>query len=482
MRTVTHLGGKIRSLRRQAGLSQAALAKQLGISGSYLNLLEHDRRPLTAELLLGLARCLDVDLRGLAAGADAQLLADAMEVFADPILEDHPLTGRDVRAFVESAPDVARAVVRLHHAYAATRSAMETVMMQMLDASETSQGVAGMGRVRLSSEQVTDLVQRHANHFPELEAEAQRVFNDAELEGSDLFGALTRYLMRRHGVKVRVLRVGELGSAMRRYLPERQEIQLSEALPRGSRNFELAAQIGLLECSDLLDQLLQRGDLNSGESRALGRVALGNYFGGAVLMPYAPFLAAAEQERYDIEVLGHRFGVGWEQACHRVTAMRRPGAEGVPFYFLRVDIAGNISKRFSAAGVHLPRYSGLCALWNVHGAFQQPGRVRVQLAQLPDGRRLLAIARTVHRHRGGYYRAPDSVYAVGIGCDSQHARRLVYADGLDVDSADAAIPIGITCRLCERSNCAARSVPALHQPMQIDENVRGISFFAPVHG
>jgi predicted transcriptional regulator/transcriptional regulator with XRE-family HTH domain len=478
MRTVTHLGTRIRSLRRQAGLTQVALAKQLGISASYLNLMEHDRRPVTAELLLSLAQSLDVDLRKLAAGADAALLADVIEVFADPILEDHPLTSRDVRLFVETAPEAARAVVRLHQAYVSARAGMETLQMRVLDASEAGPGMTGVGRAQLSSEQVTDFVQRQSNYFAALETEAERVWTGAGLEGNDLFGALTRYLASRHGIRVRVLRVGEMRAAMRRYQPKTQEIQLSEALPRGSRNFELGALIGLLECGDAMGMLLRDAGLTSDETHALGRVALGNYFAGAVLMPYARFLAAAEEERYDIEVLGHRFGVGWEQVCHRLTTLRRPGAEGIPFYLVRVDLAGNISKRLSAAGVQLPRYSGLCALWNVHGAFQQPGRVRVQLARMPDGRMLLAIARTVRRHRGGY-RAPNSLYAVGIGCDAAHAKRLVYADGRDTTSPEVAVPVGITCRLCERSACAARATPSLHQPLRIDENVRGVSFYTP---
>lgn len=479
MRAVTNLGLKIRTLRRQANLTQAALAAQLGISSSYLNLLEHDRRPLTTNLLLALAQQLDVDLRALAAGPDAQLLADVTEMFGDPILDDHPLTGRDVQAFVENAPEVARAVVRLHQAYAAARTTVESLQTHVLDDADLARDVAGVDRARLSSERISDFIQRHANYFPELEAEAERVRKVADLSQADLFGGLTRYLKDAHDVSVRVITVREMAGAMRRFDVVRRRIQLSEALPRSSRNFELAAQIGLLECSAVLDRLLEHEDVTSDESRALGRVALSNYFAGAVLMPYERFLAAAQQERYDIEILGHRFGVGWEQACHRLTTLRRPGAEGVSFYFVRVDIAGNISKRFSAAGIHFPRYSGLCALWNVHGAFLQPGRVRVQLARLPNGRTVLAIAKTVQRYGGGY-RAPDTLYAVGIGCDSEDARRLIYADGMDITAADAAVPVGVTCRLCERSNCEARVTPALHQPLRIDENVRGISFFAPV--
>jgi len=471
-----YLGRRIRSLRLRMGVSQAELAKRLGISSSYLNLLEHDRRPLTGALLLELSRVLDVDLRVLSAGSgDAELLATLTEIFSEPMFEDHPLTAAELGAFVEASPDIARAIVRLHHAYATTRTSLETLGHRMLD---EPQELGNLDRARLSSEQVSDFIQRHGNYFPALEAEADRLLADSG-DGEDLFGRLTRYLERVHGVRVRILTVGEMRGAVRRFDPERRELLLSEVLRRGSRNFQLAVQAALLRSTAVLDELTVDPKLPSDESRALARVALAGYFAGAVLMPYDTFLRAAEAERYDIELLGHRFRVGWEQTCHRLTTLRRPGAEGVPFYMLRVDIAGNISKRFSAAGIRFPRFSGLCSLWNVHAAFLQPGRVRVQLSRLPDGHTVLAVARTVQRHSGGY-KALEAPYAVGIGCDRSDARRLVYADGLDIDDAATAVPIGITCRLCERADCTARAVPSIGGALRIDENVRGVSFFAPV--
>lgn len=471
------LGRRIRSLRMRLGVSQADLAKRLGISSSYLNLLEHDRRPVTAPLLLELSRVLDVDLRVLSAGAaDAELVAALTEIFGEPLFEDHPLTTADVRALVAGSPDVARAIVRLHEAYASTRASVETLGHRLLD---DPQELGNLDRARLSPEQVSDFIQRHDNYFPALETEADRLLADSGGDGEDLFGRLTRYLERTHGVRVRIVTVGEMRGAVRRFDPRRRELQLSEILRRGSRNFQLAVQAALLGSSRALDALTVDPKLPSDESRSLARVALAGYLAGAVLMPYDTFLRAAEAERYDIELLGHRFRVGWEQTCHRLTTLRRPGAEGVPFYMLRVDIAGNISKRFSAAGIRFPRFSGLCSLWNVHAAFLQPGRVRVQLSRLPDGHTVLAVARTVQRHSASY-KALEAPYAVGIGCDSSHARRLVYADGLDIENAATAVPIGITCRLCERADCTARAVPSLGGALRIDENVRGISFFAPV--
>ena len=471
------LGRRIRSLRMRLGISQADLAKRLAISSSYLNLLEHDRRPVTAPLLLELARVLDVDLRVLSGGsADAELVAALTEIFGEPLFEDHPLTAADVRALVAASPEVARAIIRLHEGYASTRASLETLGHRLLD---DPQELGNLDRARLSSEQVSDFIQRHGNYFPALETEADRLLAESGGDGEDLFGRLTRYLERTHGVRVRTVTVGEMRGAVRRFDRERRELQLSEILRRGSRNFQLAVQAALLGSSRALDALTVDPKLTSDESRSLARVALAGYLAGAVLMPYDTFFRAAETERYDIELLGHRFRVGWEQTCHRLTTLRRPGAEGVPFYMLRVDIAGNISKRFSAAGIRFPRFSGLCSLWNVHAAFLQPGRVRVQLSRLLDGHTVLAVARTVQRHSGSY-KALEAPYAVGIGCDSTDARRLVYVDGLDIENAAAAVPIGITCRLCERADCTARAVPSLGGALRIDENVRGVSFFAPV--
>jgi predicted transcriptional regulator/transcriptional regulator with XRE-family HTH domain len=477
-------GKKVRALRARLNLTQAGMAERLGISPSYLNLIEHDRRPLTTELLLRLAQHFDLDLKAFAAGEDARLVADLAEAFGDPVFEEHPLTRREIADFVATSPDVARAVLALHGAYGDARSTAETLAERVLD-SEESLGaefgpeVRGLDRVRLSSEQVSDLLQKHRNHFPQLEEAAERLWLDARLEAEGLFGGLVEHLRRRHGVLVRIATVEEMRGAVRRFDAARRELLLSEVLRRGSRNFQVADQIGLLECSGLIDPLVDDPILAGDESRTLGRVALASYFAAAVLMPYTEYLRAAETTRYDVELLGHRFRVGWEQACHRLTTLRRPGAEGVSFYMVRVDLAGNISKKFSAAGIRFPRFSGLCALWNVHAAFLQPGIVRVQVSRLPDGTGYFSFARTVRRHAGDY-RAPNVLHAVGMGCDLESARRLVYADGIDLQNAAAAVPIGITCRLCERMDCQARAFPPIHAPLRLNEHVRGVSFFAPV--
>jgi predicted transcriptional regulator len=318
------------------------------------------------------------------------------------------------------------------------------------------------------------------NHFPTLEDLAGRVIRDAKLDGDDMYANLVRYLAARHGITVRLLRVSDERKAMRRFEPERRLLSISEVLPPRSRRFQLAHQVALVEGSSLLEEILADArELTTKEAHALARVALANYVAAALLMPYEPFLEACKAERYDIELLGHRFGTSFEQVCHRMTTLRKPGRDGVPFHLLRIDMAGNISKRFSASGIRIARFSGACPRWNVHAAFQTPGMIRVQISRMPDGVVYFCIARTLRSDRGGY-NVPHTVQAIGMGCDVRHARELVYADGVDIEQA--AVPVGVTCRTCDHLDCAQRAFPPLLYPLKINENVRGVSFYSPVEG
>ncbi len=461
-------------MRQTENLTQAGLAERLGISASYLNLIENDRRPLSAHLLVGIARVFDLDLRTLDAGNEATLIADLNEVFGDPVFDEQRPDPAEVRELAASSPEVARAVLRLHHAYRESRSSAETLSEEVLD----RQDLAGIDRTGLASEQVSEYIQRNANHFPELEEAAERIWKDGRLEKDNLHASLVRHLERRYGVTVKVLEVGDMKDAVRRYDPETRELLISESLRRGSRNFQLAHQIALLAAGDVLDRPRQDPLFTSDESRALGRVALANYLAAAVLMPYEDFHRSAEQERYDMELLGNRFRVSYEQTCHRLTTLNRKGARGVPFRMVRVDIAGNISKKFSPDGLRFPRFGGLCPLWGVHAAFLQPGRIRTQLSRLPDRTMIFSVARTVRKGRGSFA-GTDVLYAIELTCDVEFAPRLVYAAGVDLTPEAPAVPVGITCRLCDRADCRARAFPSLKSPLRIDENLRGVSFFAP---
>lgn len=477
------LGAKVRILRRRESLTQAQLADRLGISASYLNLIESNRRPLPAALLIKLAQLFGVDLQTFATDEDARTTSELFEVFSDPLFEQHGLISTEVRELAATHPHTARAVISLYRAYRGAKDFSDELAAQVSDGNDRPAGEgpadANPSLARLPSEEVSDFLQRHMNYFPELEDGAEQIWREAKLQGDELYAGLVRYLDRAHAVEVRFARWGkERGLTLRRYDPQNKVLTLSELLPTRSRRFQIAHQVAWLTMRPVLDRLSDDPHLTTEESRSLARITMANYFAGAMLMPYREFLQAARDERYDLDVLGRRFRVGFEQACHRVTTLRRPGAEGVPFHMLRIDVAGNISKRFSASGIHFARFSGACARWNIFAAFMTPGMIRIQVSRMPDNTVYFCLARTVHKDSGGFH-TPQPVMAIGLGCQIQYAKELVYADGVNLENVDtAAVPVGVTCRLCERAHCEQRALPSIRRPLHIDENVRGLSLYA----
>lgn len=468
-------GAKVRALRRRENLNQVQLAEKLGISPSYLNLIENNRRPLPANLLIRLAQLFNVDVHSFATDEDTRLVADLTEAFADPLFEDRDLTSVDVREMAAASPGGARAVLSLYRAYQAARASADDLSSRLTDGEDA----AGVDRSHLPSEEVGDLIQRHSNHFPELETAAEELWQRAKLTSDDLYPGLVRFVEKQLGIQVQIARWGSERGVLRRYDPDRKVLVLSELLPTRGRTFQLAHQIGILVQGRVMDRIALDPRLTTDESRALAKVALANYFAGAVIMPYGPFVQAAKDERYDIDVLGRRFRVGFEQVCHRLTTLRRPGAEGVPFHMIRIDVAGNISKRFSASGIRFARFSGACPRWNVFSAFLTPGMIRIQVSRMPDGVMYFCIARTIQKDSGGYH-SQHPVQAIGLGCVVDYARELVYSDGVDLDNPDTCIAVGVTCRLCERTDCEQRALPSIKVPLRVDENTRGVSLYAPV--
>ena len=286
-----------------------------------------------------------------------------------------------------------------------------------------------------------------------------------------MFRGLGAYLREAHGLEVRVLTVDVMPETTRRFDFHRRRVLLSELLSPAARSFQLAVQVALNTQRDLLDRHVERAELSSPEAERLCRLTLANYLAGCVMMPYGRFLDAARTLRYDIEILQRRFGASFEQVCHRLTSLGRHGARGVPFFFIRVDNAGNVSKRLSGGGFHFARFGGTCPRWIVHDAFRMPGQIRTQLAAMPDGSRFFTIARTVDPIETRTWEQPPQ-YAIGLGCDVRDAGQLVYADGLDLGNERAATPIGVACRVCERLDCRQRAHPPLNYRLKIDENVR----------
>lgn len=535
-------GAKLRRLRRRLGLSQTDMAGQLGISASYLNLIEHEQRPLTLKLLLRLGQAFAIDLNSFAEDEEARLAAELAEAFADPVFadaEDGDAGGgaapgkTDLREFVAVSAGASRAVVALYRAHRRLREEADSLAERLRDSEflagvdhefrtlltsirsfseilqdnadldpqqrqrflgiiveETTRllavvdrtlaagpAMAGAGAgARPAADEVADLLQQQMNHFPPLEELADRLREAAGMtaepgHAGGAFDRLAAHLGRAHGIAVRLMREPPADRALRVYDPAARTLDLAEVLPPAERAAELAHVVALQEGGRVLDACLAGARLGSPEARRLGRIALADYTALALLMPYEAMLSAARALRYDVDRLGLRFGVGFEQVCRRLVTLQRPAARGVPFYFVALDLAGNVSARFSAAPVRIARYSGVCPLWNAHAAFLTPGIPRVQLSRMPDGTAYLSIARTVERPAWGPAR-PQQIGAVELGCETAYAGELGYGRGLDLDSEEAAVPVGTTCRLCDRPDCAQRALPPVRGRVAIDENRR----------
>jgi predicted transcriptional regulator/transcriptional regulator with XRE-family HTH domain len=450
------IGRTVRRLRTEQGFSQQALAQRLGISASYLNLIEHDQRNVTASLLIKLAEMLRVDFAALSGAQERELEIGLREVFADPLLGVEPVPDAEVEAAAAN-PNAARAVLALYRAWRVAR--------------EDASGIAlpTGRRILLPNEEARDVFHERANYFPELETAADAIMSEINVAPAEMNHALAERLRRLHGVSVRV---GGVDDALRRYDPETRSLTLSEQLPRESRGFHLAFQIMLMEARDVVETVLGVISPSTPEAGSLIRIGLLNYGAACLLMPYGVYLESARALRHDIDGLASRFGVSFEQAAQRLCSLQRGGARGVPFFFLRVDPAGNVSKRFSAAGFPFARYGGSCPRWIVHRAFATPGQLRVQVAQLPDGATFLCFARCIEGPASAWGEPPPT-HVIAMGCDVGHAADLVYADGLNLEHA--AVGIGLSCRLCDRPNCRSRAFPPLEHRLAVDPNLAGDS-------
>lgn len=449
------LGPQIRRIRREHGLTQAEMAGDLGISASYVNLIERNQRPVSADLLVRLAATYDVDLARLDGAETDALFGSLAQAFADPIFHEAGATRDDALELATGNPVLGAAVAGLYRAW---RGAQEEL---------TEARIAGNRAADDPVEEARTFLHAHRNHFPAIDAWGESIA--AERGAGALFDALVARFDMGHGLHVRTLPASVMAGAVRRLNRHGREIAISEALDQASRTFHLALQLALIEEGAMLDRIVNESKFATDAGRRLARAAIANYAAAAIMLPYGAFLKAAEELSYDIEALGRRFGASFEQVAHRLTTLRRKGVEGVPFFFLRVDAAGNVSKRFSGDIFPFARYGGSCPLWSVHEAFRTPRRIITQVIQLPDQSRYLSIARMVTSGAGGYG-APHVERVVVVGCAIADAPRLVYGKGL-APEADAT-QVGVTCRLCERPDCAARAHPPLRRRLIIDEHRR----------
>ncbi|MGZ8801491.1 MAG: acetate metabolism transcriptional regulator RamB [Mycobacterium sp.] len=470
----TFVGARLRQLRGERGFSQAALAQMLEISPSYLNQIEHDVRPLTVAVLLRITDVFGVDATFFASQDDTRLIAELREVIMDRDL-DVDVDPTEVADMVGAHPSLARAMVNLHRRYQLTTTQLAAATEDRFNDGGARTGGSGTGTITMPHEEVRDYFYQRQNYLHELDTAAEDLTAGMRIQRGDLVGDLADRLRIVHGV--RIIRRIDLGEGvLHRYDPVSKTLEISAHLSSGQTVFRMAAELAYLACGDLIDTLADEGHFPSEESQRLARLGLANYFAAATVLPYGQFHEVAEKFRYDIERLSAYCSISYETICHRLSTLQRPSMRGVPFSFVRVDRAGNMSKRQSATGFHFSSNGGTCPLWNVYETFANPGKILVQLAEMPDGRSYMWVARTVER-RASRYGQPGKTFAIGLGCELRHAQRLVYSEGLDLsgDPNVRATPIGAGCRVCERDNCPQRAFPALGRALDLDEHRSTVS-------
>ncbi len=461
------LGARMKRMRRELGLTQTRMAEDLGVSPSYLNLLERNQRPVTAQVLLRLAEAYDLDLKTLSSDPESTNATGLSEVFSDQMFRDLGVARHEIAEVADSAPAVSEAIVRLYRAYLDQRRLTD------LGAIGRPEEGAAAGPAVTPSDWVRDFIQAQKNYFAELEGAADEMAAELACEPLDFAVAARERLAKRHNVAVRIVPVDVLPESVRRYDHHRKRLFLSEVLTGSGRSFALAYQLAMLEHGPLLDAMAERSGAPDRPTRNLMKVSLANYLAAALLMPYAAFHEAAERTAYDIELIRSRFGVSFEQACHRLTTLSRPGARGVPFFMLRVDSAGNISKRFAGATFPFSRFGGTCPRWNIHSSFRTPGRIVTQIVETPDGQRYFTLSRSVSRIATSYT-GDDSELAIGMGCELKFAERLVYSRGIDLRDP-VATAIGPACRICERPACKQRAAEPINRTLTVDDFTKSIS-------
>jgi len=455
------IGPRLRRLRRDLGLTQADMAADLEISAPYVALLERNQRPMTADMLLRLARTYTIDLADLAGDGGADSTARLQSILKEPMFSDIDIPALEISDLAVSYPGMAEAFLRLYTAYREEQLALAERRGPALagGVAEAGEGYDGNDPVA----EVRRFLAARRNNFAALDDAAERLAQAT----SGASGFIDR-LKARHRLQVRYMPPDVMLGSVRRLDLHRRQLLLEDSLDTASLHFQLAQQLAYLELGNEIGAALEDSHFTSKSAELLARRALAGYAAAAIVMPYAAFARAAETRHYDLEALARQFGTSFEQVAHRITTLQRPGAEKVPFFLIRVDPAGNISKLLDGAGFPFAKHGGACPLWSVHNVFRTPRDIVTQWLELPDGQRFFSIARTVTAG-GGSFGAQRIERAIAVGCAAEHAGQLVYTRDGAGPRADAPTPVGVACRVCHRPRCTARSALPIGRELLPDD-------------
>ena len=464
------IGPKIKSFRRQLGLQANKLAEQLGISPSYLNLIESGKRKIDGDLLLKVCEELKIELSDLTNKSDLNLVNDISELLDDQLFEDLDILGPEVKDLVNTNPKIARALIKLGDNYKQKDheiiSKVETLSGKIIDSRKTS----------FPGEVISDFLQEKKNYFPKLEEFANKIFDKVQLNNRTRYVALCDFLRTEYSINVKDIIPEEGKPFSKIFNKNNKELLLSEYNSLETKKLHAAAQIAQEGAINEINEYLSEFKFPSDEAKRLTKIALLNYCAAAILMPYKLFHSECKKLKYDLELLQNTFATSFEQVAHRVTCLQDPKLPGIPFHMLRVDIAGNISKRFSLSGIEIQRYGGACPRWNVYSAFTRPGVIQAAVSKMSNGKKYVCIAKTVEKGVGRYGRK-KSMLSIGLGCEAKYAKDFVYTENLNLNDKKTEIPIGVSCRTCDRLDCSQRAFPPLHKKFDVDINSRGVSVY-----
>ena len=464
------IGPKIKAFRRQLGIQANKLSEKLEISPSYLNLIESGKRKIDGDLLLRVCEELKIELSDLTNKSDLSLANNLSELLSDELFEDLDILGPEVNDLINTNPKIAKALIKLGDNYKLKGqeivNKVENISGKIIDGRKAS----------FPGEVVSDFLQENKNYFSKLEKFANEIFNRIQINNRATYMALCNFLKTEYGVIVKDLLPEEGKPFSKIYFKTQKELHLSDYVALETKKLYAAAQIAQEGAMIEIDNYLSEFKFPSEESKKLTKVALLNYCGAAILMPYKLFHNECKKQKYDLELLQNTFACTFEQIAHRVTCLQDPKLPGIPFHFLRVDVAGNISKRFSLSGIEIPRYGGACPLWNVYSAFSRPGVIQAAVSKMSNGEKYVCIARTVEKGVGRYGKK-KSILSIGLGCQAKYAKDFVYTESLDLSDKKTEIPIGVSCRTCDRLDCSQRAFPPLHKKFDVDINNRGVSVY-----
>jgi predicted transcriptional regulator/transcriptional regulator with XRE-family HTH domain len=464
------IGPKIKAFRRKLGIQANKLAEQLGISPSYLNLIEGGKRKIDGDLLLKVCQELKIELSDLAVKSDLNLVNNISELLDDQLFEDLDILGPEIKDLVNTNPKIARALIKLGDNFKQKDhdivNRVENISGKIID----SRKAAFPGEI------VSDFLQENKNYFPKLEDFANSVFEKIQVNNRATYMSLCDFLKKEYGILVKDVLPEEGKPFSKIFNKNKKELLLSDYVALETKKLYVSSQIAHEGAIKDINEYVSKFSFPSEESKKLTKVALLNYCGAAILMPYKLFHTECMKNKYDLELLQNTFATTFEQIAHRVTCLQDPKLLGIPFHFLRVDIAGNISKRFSLSGIEIPRYGGACPRWNVYSAFTRPGVIQAAVSKMSNGEKYVCIAKTVEKGVGRFGEA-KSILSIGLGCEAKYAKDFVYTENLNINEKKTEIPIGVSCRTCDRLDCSQRAFPPLHKKFDVDINSRGISVY-----